>query len=236
MILKSIYLLLISILFINQTYAQDSYTFDTLLKYNCKFVNKEKDTITTQYIISNSKDNSYFITVREENNIYYSLHFIDYKKITSKVNIRKQDFFEVSTINITNCYDVSLYKNKYKYQTKNYDFINLKDTIINNDTLKVYKSIYLKSDKKKKKNNLGSIIYVVKKDTEHHLPILRYSTTYNEWLENKNIPNGIHQEYIFTNYEDKITNHFKLVDSKKINLTLKTVKPCPPTVKISKRH
>lgn len=226
------YFRLLILLKISLAFTQKSYEFDTLLKYECRFNTNISDTTTTQYIYTNSKDNSYSILVREDNSLYYSISFIDFKNYSSKVPVLKSELFNATEINITNCRDVFNFTNKYKYKTKHYDFINLKDTLINNEILPAYKLVYLKGEKRKRRRKVGSSKYIIKKNTQYHLPILRYSTAFNEWNLEKNIPNGIYQEFIIKNYNGKIVNHYKLQEITKINLTLNVVEPCPMTITI----
>lgn len=230
---------IINILFILNIYicfGQKAYKFDTLLEYESYFYDVElkKDTITKQFLLTNSKDNNYYILVKEDNNLNYYLKFIHYDKYASKVYVSKNDFFKASEINIDDCNTVFKYENKFKFKVKNYAFVNKSDTIINNKALKTYTLNYLLSRKKKVKKNIGTATYIIKNNTEYHLPILKPAIAFNEWNKERNIPNGIYQEYILRNYDDIITKHETLISTKKVSLTLNLIEPCPTKVIIER--
>jgi hypothetical protein len=146
----------------------------------------------------------------------FSVILHDYYKYYFKVNTSKNDFFKASIINVFDCKDVFEPKNIYKYKTKHYAFFNAKDTLINGESLKKYEYRYLKSKKIKIKKRIGRATHIIKKNTNFHLPILRFSTAFYDWEKEKSIPNGIFQEYIFHNYEEKITTHCKLLEIKRL--------------------
>lgn len=160
-------------------FAQKSFHFDTLLEYECKFTTSESDVITTQHVFTNSKNNSYYILVKDLDSLHYSLEFLAYDKYYSKVKVKKNKLFTSSKIDILNCETINKMSNNFKYRVRQYDFINLKDTIINNRLSKNYKLQYLKSKRKKEKKKIGTAHYIIKDSTDFHLPILfNHATAY----------------------------------------------------------
>ena len=209
------------------SFGQKSYEFDTLLEYECRFNTSKSDTLVTQYIYTNSKDNSYYITVRGHDKLNYSLEFADIDNYHSVVKVLRSQLFNSNLISIDNCKNVHKMTNRYKSKIRNYAFTIQSDTIISSKTYKSYTLKYLKSKRKKKKNKIGTNHYIIKNNTEYHLPILTHPLTYNEWKKENNIPNGIYKEYFFYNHNDKITNHHKLKKIKQVAVKLNLVKPCP---------
>lgn len=224
------FILLLSVSF---CYGQKSYKFDTLLEYECRFKNLKSDSTVTQYLYTNSKNNSFSLLVRDYDSLHYSIEFLAYDKYHSTVKVIKDKLFTSAEIDILDCSTIHKTSNNYKFRVKEYDFFNLKDTLINNRLSKNYKLQYLKSKKRKKRKQIGTALYIIKDSTEFHLPILlAHATAYEEWKKERNIPNGIYQEYIFYDYNETITNHYKLKDNKKTNVTLNIVEPCPLTIKV----
>ncbi|WP_299386229.1 hypothetical protein [uncultured Lacinutrix sp.] len=210
-------------------FAQKSYVFDTLLEYDCKSITPIKDSTFTKYLYTNSKNNSYYITIKNLDSLNYSLEFVDTDKHYSKVKVLKNKLFKSAEIDILDCKDVANVYNQYKNRIKDYKFINLQDTLINNILLKNYKLTYVKSKKKKTRKKIGAIQYIIKEDTEFHSPILLHPTAYNEWKKEKNIPNGIYEEFLFYDFNNNLTSHYKLKKIKRVKLKLNTAKPCPKT-------
>ena len=209
------------------SFSQKEYKFNTLLKYKCDFNTKFCDTIMEQYLLTNSRDNSYYLVIKEVDSLDFSIELVDYNKYHSIVKISKIDFWKASTINFTNCRDIFELRNIYKYKTKHYNFFRKKDTIIDGIELTKYDFKYTKSRKRKIKKKIGSVSYVIKKDTEYHLPILRNSTSFFKWKKEKNLPNGIYQEYLYYNYLNQLGVHCKLREIIRLNKTLVIPKPCP---------
>jgi hypothetical protein len=123
---------------------------------------------------------------------------------------------------------VHRYENSYKFRVKEYDFFNQKDTIINNKSFSRYKLSSIKP-KKIEKNKLGTEYYIIDKLSNFHLPILKFSTAYEEWKKNKNIPYGIFFEKYFIDYYGFLDSREKLVNYWKINKKIVIQKECDYT-------
>jgi len=208
-------ILLFLIVFISiPSYSQKKYLFDYMMEYDLKDTDTSK--VRKEIILTNSKDNSYILRVFEKDSSNFDLIFFDQNGIYSKSILDKKSFSRAEFITL-NCGVVSGYGNPYKYQTKNYDFINKSDTIIEGQH---YSHYFLKSNKpkKEKRKKLATEHFIIEKNTSFHLPILEFSTTYEEWKLEKNIPNGIPKEMFLLSFNKKKYSFFhKLKQYARIN-------------------
>jgi hypothetical protein len=210
------------------TYSQKKYHFDTVLEFDikqCTFNNK-KDTIDCFLI--NSKNNSYVLHVNNDSLITKFL-FIDQNGASVNGQLNSNDFFKAETIN-NDCNIVRSFTNPYKYQVKNYYYVNLNDTVI--DT-KSYFHYAIKSNKSlsyKKRKNINTYHYIVEKNNSNFLPFLVSSTSYEEWKKEKNIPNGIPYIIYFEDVEGKITTKMTLKNYIKIDKYFTIPKDCDYSV------
>ena len=221
--MKNQFLLFLLLLFFCSTHGQKKYTFDYAIQYNFQVNDSSK--VQTQLFLTNSKDNSYLLKVSEKDSLNFTLYFQDQNGITSTTYLSKKEFASAKTITLK-CEFVSHFSNPFKYQTENYDFINQKDTLINT----VYHSNYiLKSNKpkKEKRKKFATLHFIIEGNTGFHLPILTFSTAYEEWKKERNIPNGIPKQSYTTKYltKDKILI-YDLVEYIKINKILVVPKEC----------
>ncbi len=107
---------------------------------------------------------------------------------------------------------MSRYRNPNKNQIKNYEFVELGDTIFKDYVCSSYKLQSTLKRKKIIKEKIGSIEYYIDKSTSFHLPILDFDTAYEEWKEEGNIPNGIFVKKSTLNYygNESRTEEFEL--------------------------
>lgn len=194
-------------------YSQKKYSFDYKIIYEFKL----NDTAKAKEIVlmTNSKDNSYRLNISEKDSANYSVNFHDENGIESTVFLNKNSFNKATAIELK-CEFVSGYSNPYKYQTKNYEFINKEYALMDGQ----YHPFYiLKSNnpKKEKKKRLATFYYYIENNTEFHLPILVHPTAYEEWKLEKNIPNGIPKEMFYSGYgKAELFNILKLKEIIKI--------------------
>ena len=196
---------------------KDTYKFDYILEYSHEFYIDSITETKTEYYLTNSLDNSYYGFVKELKGDEFEIEFLDRNSKYAKVNVKKSDFNAATFINI-DCFNALPYKNPYKYQTKHYDFVDQKDTLIDGKTLKSYK-IKPNKPKRAKRNKAGRLVYIIKEETEFHSPIFRYSTAYEESLL-INLPKGIFKEKIFYDYRGKIHNKEILQSYKKVDMSI----------------
>jgi len=232
--MKKILYLIISILSITNFYAQKTYEFDYLIEYefnifkdSIKIKNQhfyEQDKQIHRYYLTNSKNNDYYAVITEKDSLYYKLVFIDHNGIYSNVEFLKSDLNKAEFINI-DCKNVTKTTNPYKYKTKYYDLVSLKDTIINNESFWHYKMTSNKP-KKKRKEKIGTTFYIIDKSSNFHLPLLTFSTLYEKWKLNKELPNGLIKEKYYENYYGRLSSNEKLIEYKKIDKKIIIPKKC----------
>lgn len=218
---------LLSIIFIfNFSFGQKEYQLNNLLEYerscyrNDSLIHSE-----TIYYVTNAKDNSYIVQLDSINNTQFELRLNDRGGFFSKVKVSRKGFFKAEYINI-DCNNVLSSENPYKYQTKNYEYVLLPDTIINGEKLQKYKLTYVGKKKPKKKLSIGTNYYLIKDATEYHLPILKHNTAFEEWKLERSIPNGIFQEKFFVNCKNKVENRLKLKKIIQIDKKIIIKSPC----------
>ncbi|RSK39863.1 hypothetical protein [Mangrovimonas spongiae] len=210
--------------------AQKLYKFDYLITYERYFSGEDSTKSYPVSYLTNSKDNSYLakITYLHDNDI--QIIFFKRDVIYANVKTTQQELIKAETISIP-CSAITKLKNSHKHLTKNYYFTNLKDTIINNLPHAVYTLQSNYKPRKKRRKKIGKNIYIVDKSTNYHLPILTFSTAYEEWLEEKNIPNGIITQRIYVNHLNKIGSINKLKNIYKIDKKILIPKECwPPKI------
>ncbi len=149
--------------------------------------------------------------------------------------ILKSDLNKAGFIYV-DCRYVHRYNNAFKYQTKNYDFFKLNDTLINEITYGKYK-LESVNPKRAKRKKLGTEFYIIDKETTFHLPVLNFSTAYEEWKTQRNLPNGIFHQKYFIDYYGQLDSKENLVNYRKIDKKIVIPKDCdyseikPSTVK-----
>jgi len=220
-------------------FSQKQYRFDYLVEYeltlfkdSLKIENRpfrKIDEKIKRYYLTNSKNNDFIAIVTEKDSLNYRLVLKDNNGIYSNVIILKTNLNSAEFINI-DCEYINQYSNNYKYQIKNYDFFILKDTVIDEISFSRYKLSSIKP-KKVKRKKLGTKFYIIDKSTKFHLPILNFSTAFEEWKDNKNLPNGIFKEKYFIDYNGALDSNEKLIKYWKIDKTIIISKGCDYTKK-----
>ena len=223
--------------FITTCFSQKQYSFDYLLEYelilykdSIKIKNRhfrETDKKIYRYYLTNSKNNDYLAIITEKDSLNYRMIFKDNNGIYSDVIILKLDLNKAEFINLK-CENIMRYHNIYKYQAKNYDFFILNDTVINDKSFGRYKLSSIKP-KRVNRKKLGTEIYIIDKSTDFHSPILKFSTAYEEWKIEKNIPNGILVERNFINYFGKLSEQEKLIKYSRIDKNIVIQNECDYT-------
>ncbi len=138
------------------------------------------------------------------------------------LNNRKD--FDGSEILNLQCEFVRNYTNSNKYQIKNYEFINLKDTIIEGKIYGRYK-LTPTDLKRAKRKKIGTQFYIIDK-TEDFVPILNHPTAYEKFLINKNIPNGLLYQIYFVTSRGELTYKTTLINKYKIHKKIYIGKDC----------
>ncbi|WP_264521279.1 hypothetical protein [Flavobacterium sp. N1994] len=199
--------------FLSQTYE---YNFNRKLTYEITDLKNQKKNHLVSYFL-NEQDNSYFSTNNTFDNNREDVTLLDQNGIYWKGQIKHEDLTK-SEILLKNG-TLLPYQNPYKFQVDNYDFEELKDTVLNNRTCKRFmlRNNVIKNEKKKK---LGREIYVI--DTSANIkPLLTFCTAYEVWKSRKNIPNGLIIEKYFYNFKGEMITKEKLKSSENINIKFK---------------
>ena len=226
-------------LFTTICFSQKQYKFDYLIEYDLTYYKdsikiknrpfRKTDKKIKKYYLTNSKNNDYLAIITEKDSLNYKMVFKDNNGIHSNVIILKSDLNKAEFINL-DCKHMNRYQNAYKYQIKNYDFFILSDTVINNKSFIRYKLSSIKP-KKVERKMLGTEFYIIDKFTNFHLPILSFSTAYEEWKSNKTIPNGIFIEKYFIDYYGNLDSSEKIVNYWKIDKKIVIQDECDYTKK-----
>ncbi|MDI6032779.1 hypothetical protein QLS91_06805 [Flavobacterium sp. LB2P84] len=205
--------------------SQKKYFFDYIIEY--KFQANQTSKVERRYLLTNSKDDTYECRVYEEDSLNFSIDFRDEKGIRSNSIIDKSEFFKAETISLL-CESIHYQKERHKYDSGRFDFINKKDTLINGIYYKNYAMKYNKIAESRKYNR-GISHYVIENNTEFHLPLMMFSGVFDVCETSKNIPNGIAKEIFTLSYDKKqYVFVYKLLQFVKIKKYIIIPKNCNP--------
>jgi hypothetical protein len=206
------------ITFLSIFVSNSIYEFDYRILYETTIHKDNKKFYKNYYI--NSNDNSFISTIdtlkkgekpkfmlRDMNDFFIQLDVEGDVKNPGKVKINK---------NLTRNF-----RNAFKYQTKNYDFYPMNDTIINE---KKYSRVMLKSSnlKREKRKKIGKEIYIIDV-SKNYKPMFIFETSYNIYEERKNFPNGLIVEKHYYDYEGNLVKSDKLKDIEPTNLSIEII-------------
>lgn len=179
--------------------SQKKYFFDYIIEY--KFQANQTSKVEKRYLLTNSKDDTYECRVYEEDSLNFRIDFTDEKGICSNSIIDKSEFFKAETISLL-CESIHYQKEKYKYDSGRFDFMNKKDTLINGFYYKNYVMKYRKIANARKYKR-GISYYIVENNTEFHLPLMMFSGVFDVRETSRDIPNGIAKEIFSLSYDKK---------------------------------
>ena len=200
--------ILILFLFISSTcIAQRSYFFDHMLEYQYEFYTDSSKNKNVYYF-TNSKDNSYFARLEEKDSLNFNVLLVEHDRLRMEVLLKKQDIFQAENLVIQCTYNWNG-ENHFKFRTREYAFISAADTLIDNTSLQHYSLQYI-APRKRRTRHVGSNHYIIQDSTDFHLPLLTHPTAFEEWKEEKNIPNGIFREKIFYDHKNLINYRYIL--------------------------
>lgn len=204
--------------------SQKKIEFDYLITY--KRINYIDSTSTIEQYLTNAKDNSYLARFVSKGSTYV-LKLDQYEGVYAKVLFNKIEFDNAEILNI-DCDYISSFKsiNHAKYQVKYYDFINLSDTLIADKKYHHYRLKSIRSDKYRKRKEIGQYDYIIEESTDFHLPIFIHPTAYEEWKQSKTLIKGIFKEKFFTNYLGEIGEKYELIRYQKIKKIITIPKEC----------
>ena len=199
---------IICLLILCQTFGQIQYDFDYSFSVKGSYdLNKKK---FNSVFLVNSKENKHHLYAHEsKDSLSFSLHFIDNGGIAFNGTMLKRDFYKAETITNT-CSVVLPFHNLYKNKIKEYNFVNLKDTILDGVS---YFHYAIKSNRKLKYQKRKKIVtthFIIDKTDFAFLPFANTSTMYNAWQNSKNIPHGYPKIIFFINTEGVETGRMEI--------------------------
>lgn len=219
--MKALHIVLVGLisLFQSATDNVDNYFFDYKLEYKVTYFKEPAKDYTITYYI-NSKDNSYWGSLKKINDTESDYLFIDQKGKSVRAIFQNSQIasHEKNGIAVTS---FGSFRNPYKYQVDNYDFFKLTDTVIDE---KIQSRYLLRSTnaKREKKKRLWRNIYMIDK-SKSIKPLLPFATAYEIWKVRNNFPDGlITQQDHYNNkgilvFSEKITKVNSLNFSMKLN-------------------
>jgi hypothetical protein len=214
--------LVLSLFIFCQMFGQKKYSFDYGLNYERKDENGKK---SSEVYLVNSKQNNYYLFIHDSDSINCKINFNDFEKLVVIGKMKTSIVYKTSEY-IANCDDVFQYISPYKDQVKNYKFINLNDTIINDTSYFHYKTVSLKSLRFQKRKGIESIHYIINKNSEFFKPFLWSSTLYEMFKYENTLPNGYPKMIYLINADNKLTSTFNLLKITKIERTLTIPEEC----------
>ncbi|AXT58380.1 hypothetical protein D1815_22405 [Aquimarina sp. AD1] len=178
-----ILLLIVTIFSIQLISAQRTYTFDKLFEFSYQgSLNLPK---VKELVLTNSKNNDYFLLVRDDGKNNLKLYFLERNNLQSTFYLDKKAFLEANRINL-DCdlvEKVKIKKRDLKYSRK-FIFENLKDTIIN-DT--VFNHILFKRKSKKhtppKQRKEYDVHFITYQNESQEYPFLGTNYVYLTWRQ-----------------------------------------------------
>lgn len=196
----------------NYFYGQSTYCFDYLIEYQS--IKPGDSIVKTLYLLTNSKDNTYYVSLSSENENTFNFNF-NHDAFRSFSLTDRKPFFQAKTIKIP-CETVHLQKDEINL--KRYDFNVYSDTLIEEKSYKYYTMQYRKeSDEKRYKN--GKSYYIIQNETEFHKPLKIFSSAFDVALTSETFPNGIARE-IYNTGKNGLRFRFKLVSYTKVDRTI----------------
>jgi len=205
---------------------QKMYRFDYLASYDYNI--SEVDSVTERRLVLSSSNNpNYYIEVSEKDSLTYTADFFDQDKIYSTFSLPKEYFVRAKSIKLE-CKSVLVNRNYHKFQTENYAFSRMGDTLLAGDSFARYKfSNVALPEKVLKRKKIGTNYYIVENDTEFHLPLFKHPTAYEEYKKEGNVPNGILKSLYFVRYGTTDKQFVYILRAyKKINLVLQIEDGC----------
>lgn len=214
--------LVFSLFIFCQMFAQTKYSFDYGLNYERKDENDKK---SSEVYLVNSKQNKFFMYVHDSDSINSEIHFYDFEKLVIIGKMKNSIVYKTSDY-IANCDDVYQFEYPYKDIVKNYVFVNMNDTIINDTSYYHYKGMSTKSLRFQKRKDIQTIHYIINKDSSFFTPFLWHASLY-EMFKYKNIlPNGYPKMIFMKNAANKLTVSLTLLQITKIERTLTIPEEC----------
>lgn len=194
--------------------AQKKYSLNYTLVFKETFPKKNSDKLFFYSV--NSIENNFTLYTHDKDSLNYIFHFTDNNGISVSGEINKVNFYKAETF-VNNCKQTIPLLTQAKEKVKDYSYVNLNDTIINDTS---YYHYVLKSTKKLsyiKRNNIKTAHFIVNKFSPSFKPFLFQSIMYEVWKVNKIIPNGYPKLIYFMNYDNTKNSQLDLIKAVKVD-------------------
>jgi len=216
------------ILLIQTSFSQMKFHLDYALEFEITSGTDKNRKITNNYYFHNSLNNGYLMTLYEKDSLNVEINFTDRENLYIISKMKKTDFIKAETIQ-NSCESVRKTHNPFKYQVNNYEFVNLKDTLINEKSYYHYCIRSNRSLKYQRRKKIVAIHYIVDKNSSEFLPFFIQPTCYEEWKKERNIPNGSPFIIYHVNLNGTINHKMQLKNSTRINKYLSIPAECDYT-------
>lgn len=215
-------------------FSQRSFDFDYSLVYETTYF-KEDTTSVNKIFLVNSKDNSYYALLTKADSLSYNLILHQRDSLHAEVQINKDLFLNDMAINM-DCKAIVPFRNPYKYQIKNYDFIKLNDTVLNAKVLKTYVLKSNLNERKIKRKKIGYNSYLIDSTIKDFKPNFEHETAYEEWKTEQLFHNGVFVSKIFYDSEGNKRVVQNLIEFKPVNRFINIIEDCNSKLNIDIRQ
>ena len=191
------------------------YSFDYRLEY--EFTNFSADSTSVQNYYVNTKNNSYYANIKKSKIAAFDFYFRDQDKLTAFVKL-SGNYKNPGTLVLNDSLTYQ-FNNVHEYKAKNYEIVNLKDTLIND---KVYAQVIFKmiNQKKAKRKKIATHIYIID-TTVNTKPLLTDPTILNIYRRSKkNMPNGLIIEKLVYDSKGELNTREKLTEFTPVNFAI----------------
>jgi hypothetical protein len=190
------------------------YTYDYRLEY--ELISNQSGNVSIRNYYVNKNSNDYYAQISKSKKSGYDFYFRDQDKFTIQANITG-DYKNPGTVIMNNSL-TRKFIYSYEYKAKNYEIINLKDTLIND---KLYAQVKFKmiNQKKAKRRKAGTHIYIIDTSVDTK-PLLTDPTILNIYRRSANMPNGLIKEKIVYDSKGVLIYKEKLKEFSPVNFKL----------------
>ncbi len=202
--------------------AQQQYEFDYLIEYDYSYLDKS----SKFYLLTNSKNNQYYVYLSPADGGNLKLSFRDEKGRRAFSLIPRKQFFEAESIVIK--MNEPDFDNRHKNSIERYVFYLKPDTLIAGITYKQYGMKY-RRESESRKYDKGSGTYIIENGTEFHKPLMLFSAPFDTSVTSEIFPDGIAKEiFDTTRRSGKKKMSYKLANFKEVRKVIKVQSAAAP--------
>jgi len=202
-----------------QSDSVTKYIVDYKLEYNITYYHDSLKSHKITYYV-NSKSNSYFAMASPDKQGKLTLYFTDYNGKAFSGHISQDSLTLIENRGLAQKV-FAYYENRYKYQVKNYDFLSLGDTIVNNRNCTVFLFRSTNPKKEKKKKLWHQVFFI---DTSKKIaPVLIHATAYEVYKKRHQLPDGVIAQIDNYNTDNKLMSTEQLTSVTPVNFSIKLI-------------